>query len=48
MKEKRNRSKAMREQIAGKTFDEERALYYLQHADVQECTSQALRTENRC
>jgi len=28
----------MREQIAGKTFDEERALYYLQHADVQECT----------
>ena len=28
----------MREQIAGKQFDEERALYYLQHADVVGCT----------
>ncbi len=28
----------MREQIVGKTFDEERALYYLQHADVVDCT----------
>ena len=28
----------MREQIIGKTFDEERALYYLQNADVVDCT----------
>ena len=28
----------MREQIIGKQFDEERALYYLQHADVVDCT----------
>ena len=27
----------MREQIIGKQFDEERALYYLQHADVVDC-----------
>lgn len=27
----------MREQITGKQFDEERALYYLQHADVVNC-----------
>ena len=27
----------MRQQIAGKQFDEERALYYLQHADVRDC-----------
>ena len=28
----------MREQITGKQFDEERALYYLQHTDVVDCT----------
>lgn len=28
----------MREQINGRQFDEERALYYLQHADVADCT----------
>jgi len=28
----------MREQIIGKQFDEERALYYLQHTDVVDCT----------
>lgn len=28
----------MRQQIAGKQFDEERALYFLQHADVVGCT----------
>ena len=27
----------MREQILGKQFDEERALYYLQHTDVMDC-----------
>ena len=27
----------MREQIVGKQFDEERALYYLQHTDVVDC-----------
>lgn len=27
----------MRQQITGKQFDEERALYYLQHADVVDC-----------
>ena len=27
----------MRQQIVGKQFDEERALYYLQHADVVDC-----------
>ena len=27
----------MREQIQGKQFDEERALYYLQHTDVVDC-----------
>ena len=27
----------MREQIVGKQFDEERALYYLQHTDVKDC-----------
>ena len=28
----------MRDQIIGKQFDEERALYYLQHTDVVDCT----------
>ena len=27
----------MRQQITGKQFDEERALYYLQHTDVVDC-----------
>ena len=27
----------MREKIIGKQFDEERALYYLQHTDVEDC-----------